>query len=183
MNRLVIIPDEAHEALGSALKPRLAGIAREINAHNLANVMGSHALRSFHSSAEDPQTELLLWAADGKDFVVALSTRFPKEEIEARARADAHEGMIARVMTSGRSETAAADDLEASDWTNLESLRGLRIGSMASSPVFLFENRTLVLSRVCYGREPAETPAEQASLIGRLIEDRLIRATLGLEST
>lgn len=186
MNRLVIIPDEAHEALGSSLKPRLAGIAREITAHNLAHIMGSHALRCFNSSAEDQESELLLWAAEGKGFVVALATRPPREEIEGRARADAHEGMIARVMTSGRAEVATASDLEASDWTNLESLRGMRIEAMASSPVFLFENHALVLSRVRYGGgESAKpsTPAETASLLGRLIEDRLIRATLGLEST
>lgn len=185
MNRLVIIPDEAHEALGTALRPRLAGIAREINAHNLVQVMGSHALRSFNASAGDEQTDLLLWAGDGKGWVVALATRMPREEIEGRARADADEGMVARVMSSGRSEVEAAGDLEAADWTNLESLRGMRIEAMASSPVFLFDNCALVLSRVCYGSgESAEisTPAETASLLGRLIEDRLIRATLGLES-
>lgn len=185
MNRLVIIPDEAYEALGFSLKARLVGIAREVNAHNLAHVMGSHALRSFNSAAEVQESDLLLWAPDGKDFVVALATRLPKEEIEGRARADAQEGMIARVMGSGRSETGTSDDLEAADWTNLESLRGMKIEAMAASPVFLYENCTLVLSRVRYGgkyTDKLNAPSELASLLGRLIEDRLIRASLGIES-
>lgn len=185
MNRLVIIPDDAHEALGFSLKPRLVGIAREINAHNLAQVMGTQALRSFHAAADDPNSELLLWAAEGKNFVVALTTRAPKEQVEGCARADAEEGMIARVMGSGRSESAVAEDLEAADWTNLEMLRGGKIEAMASSPVFLFENATLVLSRISYEKiptTPLRAPAELASLLGRLIEDRLIRATLGIES-
>ncbi|MBC8126886.1 MAG: hypothetical protein H8M99_07050 [Gloeobacteraceae cyanobacterium ES-bin-144] len=186
MNRLVIIPNEAHEALGFSLKARLASIAREINAHNLAQVMGSHALRSFNSLEEDQENELLLWAIEGKDYVVALASRQPKDEIEGRARADAEEGMIARVICSGRSEITSANDLEAADWTNLETLRGKRIEEMASSPVFLFENCMLVLSRVRYGGKESRnlsTPAELASLLGRLIEDRLIRATLGIEAT
>jgi hypothetical protein len=185
MNRLVIIPDNACEALGNSLKARLAGIAREINAHNLAQVMGGHALRGFHSAAEDVDSELLLWAAEGKDFVVALTTRLPKEAIEGCARADAQDGMIARVMGSGRSESAIAEDLEAADWTNLEALRGSKIEAMAASPVFLFENCVLVLSRIRYQKAPLaplRAPAELASLLGRLIEDRLIRATLGIES-
>jgi hypothetical protein len=185
MNRLVIIPDDAHEALGLSLKTRLVSIAREINAHNLAQVMGSHALRSFASAADDVNSELVLWAAGGKDFVVALTTRLPKEQIENCARADAHEGMIARVIGSGRSESATAADLEAADWTNLETLRGIKIESMASSPLFLFENCTLVLSRISYEKtlsSPLRAPAELAALLGRLIEDRLIRATLGIES-
>lgn len=185
MNRLVIIPDETHEALGIALKARLSGIAREINAHNLAQVMGTQALRSFHSVADDADDEWLLWANDGKGFVVALTTHVPKETIEGYARADAQEGMIARVMGHGRSESAMADQLEMADWTNLEMLCGRKIEAMASSPVYLFENTALVVSRISDEKTstaPLKAPAELAALLGRLIEDRLIRATLGIEA-
>lgn len=185
MNRLVIIPDESHEAFGISLKPRLAAIAREINAHNLAQVMGTQALHCFHAATDDAESELLLWAAEGKGYGVALTNRAPKETVEGCARADGMEGMIARVMGHGRSESAVAEDLDATDWTNLEMLRGAKITAMAASPVFLFENGTLVLSRVRYGTSdaaPLKAPAETAALLGRLIEDRLIRASLGMEA-
>lgn len=187
MNRLVIIPDKAHETLGATLKPRLSAIVHEINASNLAQVMGDHSMRYFISEGAREISELLLWVGDGNGYAVGLSSRAPKGEVEGRGRAAASEGMIACVMASGRSESEKAFDLQASDWTNLESLRGLGIREMASTPVFLFESCTFVLSRVLYiGADMDDSallpPAEMASTLGRLIEDRLIRATLGIEA-
>ena len=189
MNRLVIVPDAALESAGLSLKSRLAGIAGEIDATNISQFMGPHALRCLTwAVARNPGFEILLWAREQNGYTVAWASGVPREEVEGRARADQMEGMIARIFESHRSESESAHELQAADWTNLERLRGAAIDAMAASPVILFESCVAVLSRVRYrgiaeNETTAMAPAESASLLARLIEDRLIRVTLGLESS
>ena len=189
MNRLVIVPDAALEAAGLALKSRLAAIAGEIDATNIQPFMGPHALRCLTWAAEkNADSEILLWAREKNGYAVAWASGTPREDVEGRGRADEMEGMIARVFESHHSESERAHDLQAADWTNLERLRGATIDAMAASPVILFESCVAVLSRVRYrakteNETTAAAPAESASLLARLIEDRLIRATLGMESS
>lgn len=183
MNRLVIVPDPALEAAGAQLSTRLAAIVPEISADHLAQFLGTHALRCLAwAAAESPTAELILWGTDGTAHAVGWSSTGDP----ARAQADGGEGLIARVAASQRSATEGAYDLQAAEWTNLERLRGATISAMAASPVILFGITTAVLSRVFYGRdEPAPLPtppADTASLLGRLLEDSLIRSTLGMES-
>jgi hypothetical protein len=184
MNRLVIVPDPALEAAGSLLSAKLSAIIQEISADHLPQFLGTHALRCLDwAAAEIPKAELILWGADGSGHAVAWSSMGSA----ARAQADGREGLIARVAGSRRSASEAAYDLQAAEWTNLERLRGSSISAMAASPVILFGTTAAVLSRVIYRRDETQPlptpPADTASLLGRLIEDRLLRTTLGLEST
>jgi len=180
MNRLVIVPDPALEAAGTHLTAKLSAITPEITADHLPQFLGTQALRCLGwAVAEFPAAELILWGADGPGHAVAWSSDNHPE----RAQADGDEGLIARVAGSQRSAAEVAYDLQAAEWTNLERLRGATISAMGASPVILFGTTVAVLSRVFFGNAgPAAPPADAASLLGRLIEDRLIRATLGMES-
>ncbi|MBX3739857.1 MAG: hypothetical protein KF712_02610 [Akkermansiaceae bacterium] len=183
MNRLVIVPDPALEAAGALLSAKLSAITQEISADHLPQFLGTHALRCLDwAAAEAPAAELILWGTDGNSHAVAWNSTGNL----ARAQADGSEGLIARVAGSQRSATEAAYDLQAAEWTNLERLRGASISAMAASPIILFGTTAAVLSRVFYGQDESQAlpapPADTASLLGRLIEDRLIRTTLGVES-
>ncbi len=173
------------------MRPRLSGIVRELNADNLVQAMGEHTQRYLaHVSEGYAGEEFLLWARQGNGFAVAWASGSERTDVEGRARADAEEGMIARIFATGRAESESASELQAADWTNLERLRGATIEEMSASPVFVFESCTAVFSRISYrnrSRSPsaaqtARPLADRSFLIGRLIEDRLIRAILGLES-
>jgi hypothetical protein len=188
MKRLVIVPDESHEALAAVLKSRLAGIVRELDAENLVDAMGIHAPAVLVRSADGMAgVEWVLWAGGGGDFAVAWTSAEPVDEVVGRVRADAGEGLVARVFASWRSELEMRDELQAGDWTNFERLRGRGIGAMAGSPVVVFGVCVAVLSVVVFvdfeGDGVVRPPAETASLLGRLVEDRLLRATLGMDAS
>jgi len=184
MNRLVIVPDDSLELLVGSLKSKLAGVIREINSDNIVHAIGTHALDFLTSATPaDPESEILLWAPE----TAGLAAAWTSAETRGQIRSDRDEGLIFRVFSSGRSEAEAGVDLLAADWTNLEKIRGIPIAEMAASPVVAFETCIAVLSHVRYGIAAEDTtlepPAETAALLARLIEGRLIRAILGLEST
>lgn len=182
MNRLVIVPDPVLEAAGAQLSSKLAVIAPEIGAEQLSQSLSPHALRCLNwAMIEYPSAELILWGNDGEHHALAWSSA----DGNHRAQADGGDGLVAQVAASQRSTAEGAYDLRAAEWTNLERLRGNAISSMSASPVVAFGATVAVLSRVLYGAEetePPAPPADTASLLGRLIEDRLIRASLGMES-
>ena len=178
MSRLVIVPEERHEALGAELLPRLSTIAREADAHNLAGLIGAQGIALLENAAARTEGTLLLWAALGDGYAVAWQGGGQKDLVE-RAHADADEGLIARVFGGGRSESAAAAELELSEWSNLPALVSDAIASMAASPVHVFGS---CVAALCVLGETSP-PSETAPLLARLIEDRLIRMSIGLEST
>ncbi len=175
MSRLVIIPHESHEALGAELLPRLTVIAREADAGNIMGIIGAQGISLLESAAARAEGTLLLWAKQGDSYLVAWSGT----DLTGRVHADAGEGLIARVFGGGRSESAAADDLELSEWSNLPALFPGHITAMAASPVHVFGNCVAALCVICGGLQP---PKETAPLLARLIEDRLIRMSIGLET-
>lgn len=186
MNRLVIVPNPQLEAAGQTLKVHLATLALEIDANNLVHLMGQLSLRVLpRIAAEAEGTELLLWARDGRDLTIIWNSRVSGDRLEGHARASASEGLVARVLESHRSAADSVPDLQTSEWTNLERIRG-PVESMAASPVIVFERCVGVLCRVRYiGSNATEVspPAEGAAILSKLVEDRLIRLTLGLESS
>lgn len=186
MNRLVIVPDTRLEAAGLELKPRLAALTAEINADNIVQLMGPLSVRLLaRTAADSPSAELLLWVREGKDYAVAWSSAAEGDALIGKARAATTEGLVARVFESHRSVSQSSDNLQAAEWTNLDRLRGTAVSTMAASPVILFESCAAILSRVLYtGSATGEIPppSEHAVLLSRLIEDRLIRLSLGLES-
>jgi len=182
MNRLVIVPEPSLEAAGLQVATKLAAIVSDISAAQLSESLGRHALRCLAwAVAEDPSAELILWGNDGADHALAWTSA----DGVTRAQADGNDGLIAHVAASQRSAAEGAYELQAGEWTNLERMRGVSISAMAASPVVAFGTTVAVLSRVLYGTEesgPPAPPADTASLLGRLVEDRLIRATLGMDS-
>jgi hypothetical protein len=182
MSRLVIVPQESHEAMGAELLPRLAAIAREVNADNIAGIIGAQGVSLLESSAARTDGTLLLWAGNGDGYAVAWQGG--DKDLVERARADSGEGLIARVFGGGRSETAAAEELELSEWSNLPALFPGSIAALAASPVHVFGNCIAALSIISSSSsvDRLPPPSETAPLLARLIEDRLIRMSIGLES-
>lgn len=183
MSRLVIVPEESHEALGAQLLPRLTVIAREADVHNITGLMGAHGITLLDGTAARTDGTLLLWARQG-DAAYGVAWQGGGKDLVERAHADAGEGLIARVFGGGRSESSAAEDLELSEWSNLPALFPGHIGHMAASPVHVFGSCAAALCIIA-GPTPdsrLQAPSETASLLARLIEDRLIRMSIGLES-
>lgn len=181
MNRLVIIPDETHEVIGAELRPRLSAIAKEIRAGNIAQTIGPQALGMLASFAGG---DSLLWARQGAGYQVAWENVAREVPLTNRAEADAAEGLIARVFESGRSETATSNELELSEWSNLQQFLTNPIAEISASPVTVFGTRVAVFTRMrCEpGDAPLPPPSELASLVSLLIGDRLVRMSLGLDS-
>lgn len=180
MSRLVIVPDERHEALGAELLPRLASIAREADAENIVRIIGAQGISLLESTAARTDGMLVLWARSGDGLAVAWGWK----DASGQAQADAGEGLIARVFGSGRSESAAADELELSEWSNIPALLSSEVFAMAVSPVHVFGNCVAALCTIRFSPEETQLPppSETASLLARLIEDRLIRMSIGIES-
>lgn len=178
MSRLVIVPEESHEAMGAELLPRLAAIAREADADNITGIIGAQGIAVLESAAIRTDGTLLLWARQGEGYAVAWQGG--GKDLVERVRADAGEGLIARVFGSGRSESAAADVLELAEWSNLPVLFSGAIAAMAASPIHVFGSCVAALCVIGDGIQP---PSEAARLLARLTEDRLIRMSIGLESS
>lgn len=184
MNRLVIVPDEKHEALGAEIMPRLTSISREIDANNLVGLLIPEALAMLEKSAKRDDGLLLVWAAEGKGFAPAWATERIPKDIASRARADSGEGLIAQVFGSGRAAASGADELEISEWSNLESVIGEKVSAMSASPVFVYGNcvAAVVLTTTKAVDEAPLPPSEISGLLAKLIEGSILRAVLGIES-
>jgi hypothetical protein len=192
MERLVIVPDEKFEALVLSLKSRLPPIVDEVRAENLASLMGERSRRVLLGIADAGQgQELLLWARSDRAYVVAWTSLPPESEVVGTATADPVAGLINRLFASGRSDVESREDLQATTWTNLQEKRGRALHSMAASPVILFGKCAAAVSLAQYQTEQIVKTldqsdvvrvAEVASLLARLLEDRLLRAALGIES-
>lgn len=187
MNRLVIVPDPMMETAGLALRPRLVALASELDANNILHAMGPLAVRLLEKiSAEWPDFDLLLFAPEGTDHALAWISSSDADALIGKVRASSDEGLVARASESQRSYSVLAPDVHADEWTNLERLRGQTIVAFTASPVVVFETTVAVLCRVRHhgsGEFDRVPPAETAPALARLIEDRLIRLSLGLEST
>lgn len=182
MNRLIIVPEESHETMAAELRPRLAAIAREIRAENLTQVLGAQAAGLLGDFAAG---DMQVWAEDASGYSVAWENIARDVPLAGRGKADGGEGMIARVFNSGRSESAAAGDLELAEWSNLPQLLPTPVAGMSASPVHVFGKCVAVVSLI--RKEPGGSrllpPAGFASLLSLLIGDRLLRMSLGLESS
>lgn len=192
MHRLVIVPDEQLEPLARALRSQLSALADELKSEHFAGLLSEPCRRILLAVVRNrPTQELLLWGLSDAMFRVAWTSLPPESEVLNIVTAARNEGLPARVRASGLSAMQTADELQAGAWTNLEERRGRVLESLTASPVFLFDKCAAVLSLAKYRTDespvmPSQTDlaevAEKASLLGRLLEDRLIRACLGMES-
>ena len=147
MNRLLIIPDEKFEPLVLSLNPVTPAIADEVQAENLASLMGERSRRVLLGIADaEKQQELLLWARSDRGYAVVWTSLPPESEVIGTAMADQDTGFINRVFSSGRSDVETGEHLQAALWTNLQQKRGRVLYSMAASPVSLFGNPGLWLA-------------------------------------
>lgn len=192
MNRLIIIPDEEIEAMGPSLLNSLARVADQIRAGNLVDFLGEVEIGVLAPVENGSQVhELLLWGLEDRGYGVAWTSLAPAEEVVSAASATATDGLVNEVFALGHSAVRSSGDLQAANWTNLERRRGRVIDSMAASPVLIMGKCIAVLTLAQYDlgvaqrsltREDAAGLTAQAALLGRLLEDRLIRALLGLKS-
>jgi len=192
MNRLVIVPDEKLEPLAQILKARLSAVADEVKSEHFAGLMSDQCRRVLLGFVRyRKEQELLLWGCSDGAFRVAWTSLPPESEVLNIVTATLDEGLPARVRASGQPAMQTADELQASAWTNLEERRGRALESLVASPLFLFDKCVAVLSLARYRTEdeplaPPQTDlaelAEMTQLLARLLEDRLVRSCLGLES-
>lgn len=183
MKRLVIVPEKKHETLGKELKLRLSGIAKEVDADSLSQVMSVHTSNLLEEFGKNFGGRVLVWARDGKGYALGWISVDAEPSLRGRVRADAGEGMIAMVFESGRSVSEVSANLELNEWSNLGELILDPVAEMATSPVDVFGETVAVVSLVSgkEGEMALRAPAELSLLVARLIEDRLIRMALGFE--
>jgi hypothetical protein len=190
MNRLLIVPDEKFEPLVVDLKTRLLAITKELRWEHFSDLIGTDAgfLSSGDSRAEGSK-EIQIWAKCPGNFIIVWTSKGKSDSAVGTVTAEAGRGLINQVFESGRPEVKSGDFLNASDWTNLEKKRGTALLSMAAHPVTIFGRGVAVLSLSQFGEGGATQSADYndpktagvaASLLARLIEDRLIRSCLGL---
>jgi hypothetical protein len=190
MERLVIVPDEQVDRF--ALQARLRAIAGEVKAENLAYLMGEQSARVvLNGMHPSERQEVLVWGRSERSFLAAWTSLTPLEEVAGALASDNEEGLVSQVFESSQTVVQNDDELRGATWTNLTEIRGRAIRSMAGSPVTLFGRPTAVLTLVEYreGDTPGSLTFDDAArltrvalLLARLLEDRLIRAALGLET-
>jgi hypothetical protein len=190
MNRLLIIPDEKFEPLALELKTRLLAIAKELRWEHLSDLIGTDGafLSSCGGQAEGSR-EIQIWAKCPASFIIVWTSKGKSDPAVGTVTAEIGRGLINQVFESGRPEVKSGDFLNASDWTNFEKKRGATLLSMAAHPITIFGRGVAVLSLSQFGEggttqsadsNDPKTAGSAASLLARLIEDRLIRSCLGL---
>jgi hypothetical protein len=191
MNRLVIIPDRALELRAPEIALQLATLVDQIRADTLAGLIPESDLEFLAQTLKVlDEDELSIWAPCDRGYSVVWTSREPKSEMVGSASANPEEGLISRIFASGRSTRETAPDLQASSWSNIEKRRGQTVSSMAGSPVFIASKCAAILAVIQYqasdnraslADEDLGLLATAASILGRLLEDRLIRALIGLK--
>lgn len=192
MNRLIVVPRQKQEELALELLADLKANAARLRAENLAGFMGAVEIGTLTRAAAHAAPgahELLVWARADRGYGVAWTSLEPTEDMVGAASAEPEEGLVSEVFASGRTEFRTADELQTEGWTNAEKRRGRPIRGMVASPVFVGGECVAVLTLVQYGpdaaagtfgREDAGALTAEATLLGRLLEDRLIRILSGL---
>ena len=190
MSRLLIVPDEKFEELGSDLKVRLNNLTKDLRWEHLIDLFGAEGATILSAiPGDDASREIQIWGRDRNSFIVVWSSKGQGDAAVGNVTAELGRGLINQVFESKRAETKAGDFLNASDWTNLESKRGTKLSSMAAHPVTVFGRCIAVLSLSRFEAAGRDTSADSAdprvagaitSLLARLVEDRLIRSCLGL---
>ena len=188
MSRLLIVPDEKYEALSLDLKARLGAIAKELRWDHLADLIGTDGAFLLRPDAGDELIEIQIWGKSPTAFVVVWTSKGQRDVTIGTVTAELGRGLINQVFESERPEVKADDFLNASDWTNLETQRGAKLRSMSAHPITIFGRCVAVLSVSEFQTSRPATDAKQgnakaaaaaALLLGRLMEDRLIRSSLG----
>ena len=190
MNRLLIIPDEKFEPLTLELKTRLVTIAKELRWEHLTDLLAAEGtfLLSTIRHVQDSR-EIQIWSKSPTGFIVVWSSKGKNDVAVGRVTAELGRGLINQVFESARPEMKEGEFLNASDWTNLEQKRGVKLRSMAAHPITIFGRCVAVLSLSQFvdthtaqsaDCTDARTAGAASSLLARLIEDRLIRSCLAL---
>ena len=190
MSRLLIVPDEKFEELGSDLRVRLNNLTRDLRWEHLIDLFGAEGATILSAiPGGDASREIQIWGRGPNSFIVVWSSKGQGDAAIGNVTAELGRGLINQVFESKRSETKAGDFLNASDWTNLENKRGTKLSSMAAHPVTVFGRCIAVLSLSRFDAADRDTSGDSAdtrvagaitSLLARLVEDRLIRSYLGL---
>lgn len=185
MNRLVILPDESLEPLAATLRVRLEAIAREISAENLATLLDPQAAALIEDLALSSKSDAMLWGAGEGCFQAVWASEAARNLI-SRATADCGEGLVARVVESGRGTFSGECEPFPAEWTNLARLRGAAAVSMAGVPLRLAGRVIGVLSLF---KLDADLDGSAMGPLGRAAEiasslagARILRECLGMET-
>jgi hypothetical protein len=192
MNRLVIVPDEKFEPLVLDLKTRMVALAKELRSEHLTELVGVEAVHLLRDAAlSEKHCEVLVWGRSERAYIAAWTSSVQNtQQTFGEVTADGSRGLLHQVFESNRADSKSAEELNASVWTNLEAKRGRIIGSMVAHPIVLFRRCVAVLTVVRYVEpgvsahlryEDAVQAAAASSLLMRLLEDQLIRSSLGLD--
>lgn len=190
MSRLLIIPDEKFQALVPDFKARLLDITRQLRPEHVGHLLESDGAFIASTLANDEDSrEFQIWARSPTGFVIVWSSKGKRDVAVGTVTAELGRGLINQVFESARAEAKSGGYLNASDWTNFETKRGASLLRMAACPITVFGLCAGVLSLSQFaatsavesiGEEETQIAGTAASLASRLIEDRLVRACLGL---
>jgi hypothetical protein len=189
MSRLQIIPDETLAPLALQLRTRLKAIVGDLRWEHLIDLSSAEGVFLLGLVNNLGGTrEMQLWGKSASSFVMVWTSRGTNDSCIGTVTAELGRGLVNQVFESHRPEVKEGGFLDCSDWTNLESRRGLKVDRMAAHPVTIFGRclGVLSLSRFEAGGIAGESDesdmkitCQGALLLARLIEDRLTRACLG----
>lgn len=191
MSKLIIVPDQKYEELTLDLKRQLASLAKELRSEHLADLIGADGAFLVKPDPNGDSKEIEIWGKSPAGFVVVWTSKGKDDPVVGAVTAEPGRGLINQVFESGRAEVKADDFLNAPDWTNLEKQRGAKLHRMAAHPITIFRRCVAVLSLSEFqdaratesdGQVGMRTAGASASLLSRLMEDRLIRSCLGFDS-
>jgi hypothetical protein len=188
MERLVIVAEDKDLQWGRSLLLRAGEIARQIDAQNIASLIGERALHQAETNAEHPMPELVLWGRAGRQFLAAWTSVSPDSEVVAVAQCQSEGGLVAEVFAAGSSRFQQEPLLQAPSFTNLGDRRGTPVRSMRGLPISVFGQCIGVLTWVEYDTPSGPASEEDrdvsrwAMAFGRFSELKILKMCLGMDA-
>jgi hypothetical protein len=187
MERLVIVAEEQHVQWGNFLLLRVTQIAGQVNAQNIASLIGERVLLYAEKKDENLESEIVLWARADEHFSAAWTSVSPRSEIVEIAQCQSDLGLVAEIFATESARSMGEPLLQASSFTNLGERRGKPVTAMRGLPILAFGRCIGVLTWVGYGEQPvvpfdeSNKISELAMIFGRVSELKILKTCLGME--
>lgn len=183
---LNVVPTPDHEASGITLRPRLSGIAGEVTARNLPELIGPSCVAALDAFAARSSSIWILWAHIDDQFGIAWLSDASLSHAASQIRADGDRGIIADTAASGMPADEDAQELDLSSFSNLEAVAHVQAAHLHARAVAAHEANVAVLTAITVSGDDVadflpDALGDGAALISRLIEDSILRLALGID--